>query len=74
MLDYLPITNKSGNLRGSCNTCGAGIYRRVAHVKILDIAGGCLVALPQGQQRIMETPELSSNCDLERGPETDANA
>ena len=74
MLDYLPITTKSGNLRGSCNTCGAGIYRRVSVVKILEVAGDCLVTFQQGKQRIMETPELSSNSDLERGPEIHANA
>ena len=73
-LEYLPITAKSGNLRGICATCGAAIYRRASVAKIFDVAGDCAVTFQQAQQRIMETPELSSNSDLERGPEIDANA
>ena len=50
------------------------MHRRVSLPKLALAIGNLEVALPQAQQRIMETPELSSNSDLERGPEIDANA
>jgi hypothetical protein len=72
--EYLPITASSGNLRGSCSKCGTRMHRRVSLPKLATAIGNLEVALPQAQQRIMETPELSLNSDLERGPEIDANA
>jgi len=72
--EYLPITASSGNLRGSCSQCGTRMHRRVSLPKIAMAIGNLEVALPQVQQRITETTELSSNSDLERGPEIDANA
>ena len=72
--EYLPITASSGNLRGSCAKCGTRMHRRVSLPKLATAIGNLEVALPQAQQRIVETPELSSNSDLERGPEIDANA
>ena len=50
------------------------MHRRVSLSKLATAIGNLEVALPQAQQRIVETPELSSNSDLERGPEIDANA
>jgi hypothetical protein len=72
--EYLPITPSSGNLRGSCSQCGTRMHRRVSMPKLAMAMGNLEVALPQAQQRIMETPELSSNSDLEWGPEIDASA
>ena len=72
--EYLPITASSGNLRGSCSKCGTRMHRRVSLPKLATAIGNLEVAVPQAQQRIVETPELSSNSDLERGPEIDANA
>lgn len=50
MLDYLPITLVSGNLRGICHVCDTLIFRRVALANISSVAPGCDVAFPQGQQ------------------------
>lgn len=72
--EYLPITASSGNLRGSCVKCGTRMHRRVSLPKLATAIGNLEVALPQAQQRIMETPELSLNSDLERGSDIDANA
>lgn len=56
MLDYLPISLVSGNLRGICGTCEKFIYRRVSLLKLNAVTVGCEVAFPQGQQRITGRP------------------
>jgi Helix-turn-helix domain len=64
MLDYLPITNGSGNLRGICNTCSSLIHRRVALGKISEVAGNCDVAFPQGYERLGDSHVPSLNGDF----------
>jgi hypothetical protein len=67
--DYLPITTSSGNLRGVCCDCGTRMYRRVSLRKLATAVGDLQVALPQVQQRLVETTQPSVNCDLEREPD-----
>lgn len=55
MLDYLPITLLSGNLRGICPTCEALMHRRVSLANIDAVRGRCIVAYPQGQRRLADT-------------------
>ena len=64
--DYLPVTPSSGNLMARCSDCGTRMYRRVSLRKLAAAAGDLQVALPQAQQRIMESPDPSLNCDLEQ--------
>lgn len=64
MLDYLPVTLISGNLRGICPRCGSLIHRRVSLAKIDKVSGGCTVAYPQGQQPLSDTSTSSPNCHL----------
>jgi Helix-turn-helix domain len=64
MLDYLPITNESGNLRGICNACGSLIHRRVTLGKIIEVAGDCEVAFPQGSERLGDNHDPSLNGDF----------
>ena len=55
MLDYIPITIVSGNLKGICEACDTFMCRRVALTKIGTVTAGCDVAYPQGQQRIVRS-------------------
>src|SRR5207249_4463637 len=47
MVDYLPITATSGNLRGICPDCELLIHRRVALAKVEAVAGGLEITFPQ---------------------------
>ena len=67
--EYLPITPSSGNLRAPVRDCGTRMYRRVSLRKLAAAAGDLQVALPQAQQRIVESADPSLNCDLEREPD-----
>ena len=49
MLDYMPLTPLSGNLRGICPSCDALIHRRVGLAKIESVRGRCEVTFPQAQ-------------------------
>jgi hypothetical protein len=64
MLDYIPLTLISGNLRGICPTCEAFMHRRVGLGKVDSIRGPCSVAYPQSQQRLTDTSQPSLNCHL----------
>lgn len=53
MLDYVPITLTSGNLKGICEHCETFIYRRVALVNVAAVSAGCDVQFPQSQPRLV---------------------
>lgn len=55
MLDYVPITLTSGNLKGLCEVCETFIFRRVALVNVATASTGCDVQFPQSQRRLTET-------------------
>ena len=71
---YLPITASSGNLRAICSDCGTRMHRRVSLRKLAMAVGDLQVALPQAQQRLVESAELSANSDLEQEPDIHADA
>jgi hypothetical protein len=71
---YVPITQTSGNLRGTCPDCGSRIYRRVSLHKLAASVGHLEVQLPQAEQRIADTACPSLNCDLAQEPDAYANA
>jgi hypothetical protein len=66
--EYLPVTACSGNLPATCADCGTRMYRRVSLYKLASATGNLQVALPQAQQRLMESTNPSVNCDLGREP------
>ena len=74
MVDYLPITTTSGNLRGICPDCEALIHRRVSLAGISAIRGTLEIAFPQARARIGDSAEGSLNCDFRLEDETDENA
>jgi len=64
MLDFLPITLLTGNLRGICPECDCLIHRRVSLAKIDAVSGSCLVAYPQGSTPLTDTSPASLDCHL----------
>jgi hypothetical protein len=64
MLDYIPVTLVSGNLRGICPTCEALMHRRVSLAKVNVVRGKCNVAYPQSQQPLTDTSHPSLDCHL----------
>jgi hypothetical protein len=67
--EYLPLTSHSGNLKSTCADCGTRMYRRVSLRKLAAAAGDLQVALPQAQQRLMESADPSANCDFDWVPD-----
>jgi len=65
MVEYLPLTATSGNLRGLCPTCGNLIHRRVARDKLNAILGSLEVTLTEAAQRIRDGVGPSANSDFE---------
>jgi len=45
MVDFVPITLTSGNLRAICGTCEAIIHRRARHADLARIMPGCTVQI-----------------------------
>jgi hypothetical protein len=63
MVDYLPITVTSGNLRGICPRCETLIHRRASLVRAKSLNGILDVVMPQAETRIREGLTPSVNCD-----------
>jgi hypothetical protein len=63
MADYLPINDKSGNLRALCPNCGAFMHRRVALAKLNVVGAGLDIAFPQVLSRLEDSDATSVNCD-----------
>lgn len=49
MADYLPITERLGNLEGICPDCGAMIYRRASLAKLAQIRGKLDITFREAQ-------------------------
>lgn len=66
MVDYVPITTSSGNLRAICQQCDALMHRRAREADLQKIMPGCTIQIAQGQQRLSGGNIPSLNCDQER--------
>ncbi|HTN60030.1 MAG TPA: hypothetical protein VL147_00570 [Devosia sp.] len=66
MVDYVPLTTSSGNLRAICEQCDALMHRRVREVDLQKIMPGCTIQIAQGQQRLNGRNIPSLNCGHER--------
>jgi excisionase family DNA binding protein len=71
--DYLPITSRSGNLRGRCPTCHALMHRLVSLGNLKVVSGGLAVQVAPAQQRIGDCSDPSLNSDLAAEADTYAN-
>ena len=67
IVDYLPTTERTGNLRGICPDCENLIHRRTSMARLSGLRGVFLVAFPQGFARISETRDPCVKCDSEKG-------
>lgn len=67
MVDYIPMSDTSGNLRGICPTCDRLIHRRVNLAKIDGIRGGMTITFPQARLHIGGCLQPSVNCDFDTG-------
>lgn len=74
MLDYLPITLVSGNLRGICSICDALMHRRVSLAKVDAVRGQAEVSYPLGQKRLTDGASSSPNCHLVAEPVNHENS
>ena len=68
MVDYLPVSSRSGNLRGLCPDCGNLIHRCISVANLGTIQTVFHVAYPQGLLRIEDTRYPRVNCESDEGP------
>jgi hypothetical protein len=64
MADYLPLTEKVGNLAAICPDCGSMMYRCISNAKIGEIRGKIDIAFPQALRQLGESHQPSVNSDL----------
>jgi hypothetical protein len=66
MADYVPVTNRRGNLRAICEDCGTLMHRHVSLDQIAVIAPDLQVKFMQAQPRLSEPINPSTNGDIAR--------
>lgn len=66
MVDYVPITPVSGNLKALCAECGTLMHRRTRQADVEAVMPGIAVQFPGATPRLSETVSPSLNCDFER--------
>jgi len=71
MADLVRENKTVGRLEGLCPTCGTLIHRRVNLSKIAAIKGELDVLMPSRSPRLIETANLSLNCDSGAGASSD---
>jgi hypothetical protein len=64
MADYLPVTEKTGNLTGLCPDCDSLMHRCVSLAKLGQVRGKLDIRFPQALQRISESNQPAVNSDL----------
>ena len=65
MIEYVPITPTSGNLRAMCEACEAIMHRRTRLADIGKVMPGQSVQITQGQPSLSGRAAPSLNCDSE---------
>src|SRR3569833_1946066 len=59
MVDYIPVTATSGNLRAICEHCETIMHRRVRETDAARVMPGCTVQIQEGQPSIRGTRDPS---------------
>jgi hypothetical protein len=67
MAEYLPITEKFGNLVGICPDCDAFINRCVSLAKIEQIRGRIDISFPEDLQQLYESANPTLNSGFRKG-------
>jgi hypothetical protein len=65
LVDYIPMTQKSGNLRGLCPTCDRYVHRRVSRSNLNSVLGQLEVTFTDAPLRIRDGVDPSVNSDFE---------
>jgi hypothetical protein len=66
MVDYIPISAASGNLKAICATCETVMHRRASFERVTAILPGCDVQIAEALSRLRGSSSASLNCDFER--------
>jgi hypothetical protein len=64
MADYLPITEKFGNLAAICPDCDSIMNRRVSMAKLGQVRGKMDITFPQELRQLIESDKPTVNNDL----------
>jgi hypothetical protein len=64
MVEYLPVTEKLGNLIAICPDCNSIMNRRVSVAKLGQVCGKMDIAFPQALRRINESKQPTVNRDF----------
>ena len=64
MADYIPNTEKFGNLEGICPDCGGMIYRRASRAKLAEIQGNLNITFTKTERRLSKTDSPTVNSDF----------
>lgn len=66
MIDFIPISATSGNIRALCAICEATMHRRAPRASLGAIMPGCDVQIAEGTARLIGSPSSSFICDSAR--------
>jgi hypothetical protein len=64
MVDYLPVTEKLGNLKALCPDCDSIMNQRVSTAKLAQVRERMEIAFPQALRHLNESYQPSVNSDL----------
>ena len=64
MADYVPLTEKFGNLTAICPDCEAIMNRRVSLSNIGQVQGRIEISLPEAMERLSKSDHPTVNSDL----------
>ena len=63
MVDYVPFTPDTGDLRALCERCEAPMHRRTRKVDLAKVMPGLAVQFTEALPRLIGRPDASLNCD-----------
>jgi hypothetical protein len=66
MIDFIPISATSGNIRALCAICEATMHRRAPRGSLGAIMPGCDVKVAEGPARLIGSPPSSLICDSQK--------
>jgi hypothetical protein len=72
VVDYVPLTTTTGNLRALCSTCTTVMHKAISKAAIKALEGIVDVTVKQAAKHITDTANPSLNDHLAGEPETHA--
>lgn len=64
MVEYIPITQSSGNVRALCGVCETLMHRRVSLAAVALVMPGIEIQFAERKSRLIDSPSPSLNCDF----------